>query len=125
MAHRDRRPGGDFPVDGVAALTARLRARYPFLTAYWAGRLIRAYGTEAEVMLGAASTAADLGLDFGATLTEAEVRWLVSREFARSGADILWRRGKLGLRVSAEQAAALDAFVGTLMEQTGAMIPAA
>ena len=118
-------PGGDFPQDGVTALTARLRTRYPFLSAYWAGRLIRAYGTEAEILLGAATAAADLGRDFGATLTEAEVRWLVSREFARSGADILWRRSKLGLRLSAEQATALDAFVETLVEQTGAMTPAA
>ena len=47
-------PGGDFPVDGVAALTAGLTRDYPFLDAYWAGRLIRAYGTEARAVLGTA-----------------------------------------------------------------------
>ena len=118
-------PGGDFPHDGVAALTAGLRARYPFLTGYWAGRLVRAYGTEATAILGDARAAADLGRDFGATLTEAEVRWLVSREFARTADDILWRRSKLGLRLGKDQVAELDAFVAELAPSAGAMVPAA
>lgn len=118
-------PGGDFPHDGVAALTDRLRARHPYLTDYWAGRLVRAYGTDAFAVLGEAETAAGLGRDFGATLTEAEVRWLVTREFARTAEDILWRRSKLGLRLTAAQAEALDAFVADVATSTGAMIPAA
>src|SRR5690606_12148219 len=65
-------PGGDFPHDGVAALLARLRAQYPFLSDYHAARLVRAYGTEAFAVLGGAASMADLGRDFGATLTEAE-----------------------------------------------------
>jgi glycerol-3-phosphate dehydrogenase len=104
-------PGGDFPHDGVARLTADLADRHPFLTPAWAGRLVRAYGTEAAAVLGGAATVADLGRDFGATLTEAEVRWLMEREFARSAADVIWRRSKLGLRLSADQIAALDAFM--------------
>jgi glycerol-3-phosphate dehydrogenase len=104
-------PGGDFPHDGVAALTARLKSAHPFLTDYWAGRLIRAYGTEAEAILAGAQAAADLGRDFGATLTEAEVRWLMTREYARRAADVVWRRTRLGLRLSADQIAALDAWM--------------
>ncbi len=101
-------PGGDFAVGDVARLIADLRRDYPFLTERWARRLIRAYGTEAHGMLGGAQGAAELGRDFGATLTETEVRWLVTHEFARSAADIVWRRSKLGLRMTAEQIAALD-----------------
>jgi glycerol-3-phosphate dehydrogenase len=104
-------PGGDFPVDGVAALTAALRADYPFLDAYWAGRLIRAYGTEARAVLGDARMAEDLGRAFGATLTEAELRWLRSREYARTAEDVVWRRSKLGLRLSPEETAAVAAFM--------------
>ena len=78
-------PGGDFPHDGVARLTHDLKARFPFLSDYWAGRLVRAYGSEAATLLGDAKAAADLGRDFGATLTETEVRWLMTREFARCG----------------------------------------
>ena len=59
-------------------------------------------------MLGSASDAAALGRDFGATLTEAEVRWLMTREYACRAGDVVWRRSKLGLRMSAEQIAALD-----------------
>jgi len=104
-------PGGDFPHDGVVALRAALREAYPFLTEPWAARLIRAYGTEARIMLNDAVKVADLGLDFGATLTEAEVRWLMTREYARTAEDVVWRRTKLGLRLTAEQIAALDRFM--------------
>ncbi|AWD21823.1 glycerol-3-phosphate dehydrogenase [Fuscovulum blasticum] len=117
-------PGGDFPHDGVAALTQRLKDRFPFLSDYWAGRLIRAYGSEAETLLGTATSAADLGRDFGATLTEAEVRWLMAREFARAAADVVWRRTKLGLRMSKEQVATLDAFMAEAANH-GAISPAA
>ncbi|SEM73152.1 homodimeric glycerol 3-phosphate dehydrogenase (quinone) [Loktanella fryxellensis] len=91
-------PGGDFPVGDVDRLIADLRADYPFLTDRWARRLIRAYGTEARLILGTATSPADLGPDFGATLTGAEVDWLMRHEFARTADDVLWRRSKLGLR---------------------------
>lgn len=104
-------PGGDFPHDGVAALVAVLRAEYPFLTQPWAARLVRAYGTEARAVLGRAGMASDLGHDFGATLTEAELRWLMSREYARRAEDVVWRRSKLGLRLTPDQIAAVDAWM--------------
>ena len=101
-------PGGDFPVDGVQDRIDGLARAYPFLTPRWARRLIRAYGTDAAAILGDATTAADLGRDFGATLTEAEVRWLMAREFARRAEDVVWRRSKLGLRLTEAEIAALD-----------------
>ena len=100
-------PGGDFPHDGVETLVAALRTDYPFLSERWARRLVRAYGTEARAVLGDATTAADLGEDFGATLTAREVDWLVAHEYARRPEDILWRRGKLGLRLQPEAVARL------------------
>jgi len=104
-------PGGDFPHDGVADLTLRLKAEHPFLTDYWAGRLIRAYGTEASGILGQATTAAALGRDFGGTLTEAEVLWLMRHEYAVTAADVVWRRSKLGLRMTAGEIESLDHFM--------------
>ncbi|MEL6586910.1 MAG: glycerol-3-phosphate dehydrogenase [Pseudomonadota bacterium] len=104
-------PGGDFPVDGQPALVADLKARYPFLTDMWALRLVRAYGTEAATLLGDATTATDLGPDFGATLTGAEVAWQMDKEWARAATDVLWRRTKLGLRLSPDQVAALDSWM--------------
>jgi glycerol-3-phosphate dehydrogenase len=114
-------PGGDFPVDGVADLTAQLKSRHPYLDDYHAARLIRAYGTEAATVLGDARSLSDLGRDFGATLTEAEVRWLMTHEYARHAVDIVWRRTKLGLRLTADQIAALE----TYMNATRAVSPAA
>ncbi len=104
-------PGGDFQVHEVEGKIAALQSRYPFLTPAWAKRLIRAYGTEAETMLGEAKEAADLGIDFGATLTEAEVRWLMEKEYARAAEDVVWRRSKLGLRLSEAQIEALNAHM--------------
>ena len=104
-------PGGDFPVDGVPALIAGLCADYPFLSKAHALRLVRGYGTEARMLLGDARTAADLGRDFGATLTEAELRWMMEREWARSAEDALWRRSKLGLHMTADQIAAVEGFM--------------
>ena len=104
--------GGDFPVRDVARLIGELAAAYPFLTPYTTRRLIRAYGTEATLMLDHAKTAADLGHDFGAGLTEREVRWLMDREFARTAEDVVWRRSKLGLRMTKDQIAALDVWMG-------------
>ena len=104
-------PGGNFPLDDVGRLTADLQKNHSFLTDYWAARLIRAYGNEAAVLLHGAARTADLGIDFGATLTEVEVRWLMAHEFARAAADIVWRRTKLGLRMDAAQIAALQEFM--------------
>ncbi|AUH33336.1 glycerol-3-phosphate dehydrogenase [Paracoccus tegillarcae] len=104
-------PGGNFPVTAVAQLIAALRRDYPFLTKDWAHRLIRAYGLDARAILGDAREAGDLGRDFGATLTEAELRWLMDHEFARHAEDIVWRRSKLGLRMQPEQIAALDVWL--------------
>ena len=104
-------PGGDFKVKDRDQLVADLHKDYPFLTPKWALRLIKAYGTEARDVLGTAKKASDLGQDFGATLTQAEVKWLMSREYARTAEDVVWRRSKLGLRLSQDQIAALDAFM--------------
>ncbi|MEO0372151.1 MAG: glycerol-3-phosphate dehydrogenase [Pseudomonadota bacterium] len=104
-------PGGDFAVDGFDALVAQLQATHPYLTDRWARRLVRAYGTDAAKMLDGAKTPEDLGQDFGATLTEREVRWLMTHEFALRAEDVVWRRSKLGLRMSAEEIQALDAWM--------------
>jgi len=101
-------PGGDFRHDEVDRLVAALMTAYPFLDRRWARRLVRAYGTLARDVLGAARAADDLGRRFGHDLTEAEVAWLMDREWAQTAEDVLWRRSKLGLRLTAEEAAALD-----------------
>lgn len=108
---REPLPGGDFPVEGVGALTERLVAERPFLTPAHARRLAHAYGTRAARIVAGARTAADLGEDFGATLTQAEVDYLIAHEWAMNAEDVLWRRSKLGLIMPATGAARLEAYL--------------
>lgn len=107
-------PGGDFAVDAFDALVGKVSAQYPFLNAAHAKRLVRAYGTDAFKILGQAESAQDLGADFGSTLTEAEVKWLMHHEFAKTAEDIVWRRSKLGLRMTPDQIEALDRWMASV-----------
>ena len=108
-------PGGDFPTDGFAALCASIAGRFPFLPAATVRRLARAYGTRADTLLEGARGPGDLGRDFGAGLTERELRYLVRHEFARTAEDVLWRRSKLGLRLPPAQMEAVAAAMAALV----------
>ena len=104
-------PGGEFAWNGAEELTEQLVKTYPFLTDDWARRLIRTYGTLATDLMGQAERESDLGQAFGATLTEAELTWLHNKEFARTGEDVLWRRTKLGLRLTEDERAAVACWM--------------
>ncbi|OLP61090.1 glycerol-3-phosphate dehydrogenase [Xaviernesmea oryzae] len=106
-----RLPGGDFPVEGAGGEVKALRGRFPFLSQRHAERLVRCYGSDAAKMLHAARDASDLGRHFGGTLYEAEVLWLVEREWAVTAQDILWRRTKQGLFLSQDEVAALESYL--------------
>jgi glycerol-3-phosphate dehydrogenase len=101
-------PGGGFPKEGFEALLSATRAQSPFLPDAMARRLVRAYGTKAAKLLDGARSMADLGPVLGADLTAAEIRWLHDQEFARTAEDVVWRRSKLGLRMSAAEIAAVE-----------------
>ena len=104
-------PGGDFPVTGFDTLAAALGAEHPYLTPEHVRRLARAYGTRAGQLLEGSRKATDLGKRFGADLTEREVVYLMDREWAVTAADVVWRRSKLGLRLTREEAASLDTWM--------------
>jgi glycerol-3-phosphate dehydrogenase len=108
---RSHLPGGGFPHDALEALVEKTRKSWPFLTTDHACRLVRAYGTRVERMLGGARQLQDLGPCLGADLTGAEVRYLMQHEWARTEDDVLWRRSKLGLRFSLGERARLGAFM--------------
>jgi len=112
---REPLPGGDFPVQGFTAQIDATRARYPFLNAALAHRLVRAYGTLVPEVLGNAKSQADLGRVFGADLTEVEVRYLAHREWAMTAEDVVWRRTKLGLRLSKTEIADIDDYLRILL----------
>ncbi len=72
--------------------------------------MVAAYGRDALVI-----ARAGLGRDLGHGLYEAELRWLVEREWAVSAEDVLWRRSKLGLRFSAAEVEALARHLDKLI----------
>jgi glycerol-3-phosphate dehydrogenase len=104
---RSALPGGNIGEDGVGGLARALRGAYPFISGAHAARLAAAYGTRAQTILSGARRAADLGMRFGSDLTEAEVLFLRHEEWAATADDVLWRRSKLGLVLSSDEAAAL------------------
>jgi len=106
-------PGGDFPVQGFEALVSGMQARYAFLDRDLVRRLARAYGTLVPEIVKGARSRGDLGRGFGAGLTEAELNYLMDREWAMSAEDVVWRRSKLGLRISKDEIAEIDAFMKT------------
>jgi glycerol-3-phosphate dehydrogenase len=113
-------PGGDFPMEGFEAEVADAEVRYPFLGKPLARRLLRAYGTRIHQIVGSATKLSDLGHRFGADLTEAEVRYLMREEWAMTAEDVVWRRSKLGLRMTADEIAGLDRFMADAMRSGSA-----
>jgi glycerol-3-phosphate dehydrogenase len=102
-------PGGDLSADFGAYVEEVGR----WMPAPLLSRLSRSYGTRLREMLGDATSDLDLGWHFGAGLYEAEVRYLMAHEFARTVDDMLWRRTKLGLHISAAGRQALAVWLET------------
>jgi len=96
-------PGGDFPFKQFSQLTDDLGRRHPYLAPQTILRLIHGYGTLAQDLLASANGETDLGTHFGADLYECEVAYLIRNEWARTAEDVLWRRTKLGLRLSPQE----------------------
>ncbi len=104
-------PGGDLPDGDLDRFVEDAQRRWAGLPAALIARMARAYGTRMAAILGDAKLIAGLGESFGADLTTAEVDYLTEQEWARSVEDILWRRSKLGLTVTAEDAARLERYL--------------
>jgi glycerol-3-phosphate dehydrogenase len=103
-------PGGDLGSSFADFITA-VTVRWPWLGGERAARMAAAYGTVIGNVIGDAKAEADLGMDFGGGLTAREVDWLIVNEWAETAEDILWRRSKLGLSLSAKAADAIDVYI--------------
>ncbi len=104
-------PGGDFAPGGDDALVSETRRAWPFLAPAHARRLVAAYGTRVKLVLDGVAREEDLRPRLGADLTGAEVRYLMRHEWAQTADDVLWRRSKLGLYLSKDEAAAVERFM--------------
>lgn len=99
-------PGGDFSYKNLQDFIARLAEKVPNLSQKSYKRLIRSYGTEAFEIFSQGT-----GRHFGHDFYEAELMWLIKKEWARSIDDILWRRTKLGLHFSETETEELQKFL--------------
>jgi glycerol-3-phosphate dehydrogenase len=95
-------PGGEISgrFDDFVADLAR---RHPGFDAQALRRLAHRYGSLAGKMLAGARGPGDLGADLGMGLSEREVLYLRDHEWARTADDVLWRRTKVGLHLTAAQ----------------------
>ncbi len=99
-------PGGAF--NNFDQFLAQVRAKWPFLGDGRSLRMAHAYGTMLTVLLEGVTDEAAMGADLGGGLTEIEARWMRDREWARSAADALDRRSKVGLTLTPDQRSAFE-----------------
>lgn len=90
-------PGGDIKFKTIEALSRNIESRYKFLKPEIISTYVGRYGTKTNLLLEDIQSPTDLGEHFGHQLYEAEVKYLISHEWATTAEDILWRRTKLGL----------------------------
>ncbi len=97
---------------------AQAQARYPWFPAEGVRRLLRAYGTRIDMVLGDAACLDDLGEHIGGDLYACELEYLAAHEFARTSDDVLWRRSKLGLHLDEDANASIARWFAAKFEQT-------
>lgn len=103
-------PGGD--IDGDRdSYAAKLRREHGWLPEALARRYARTYGSHSELILSGANSLADLGEDFGHGLYEAELRYLVEKEWVVELKDAIWRRTKLGMWLDEAQQARVSEWL--------------
>jgi D-erythritol 1-phosphate dehydrogenase len=111
-------PGGDIDDADVARFTARLQSQYDWLPRPLLRHYTQTYGTLTASVIDGATSLEGLGQQFGPNFYEAEARYLMAHEWAATAEDMLTRRTKHGLHMSAAQKSAFEAWLGSLVRQS-------
>ncbi|WP_442579386.1 glycerol-3-phosphate dehydrogenase [Mesorhizobium sp. ASY16-5R] len=101
-------PGGDIPDADFERFLGALAAEWPWMPLSLLKHFARLYGTRARELVGRAQSVGDLGRPFGPDFYEREAAFLLETEWAETAEDILERRTKHGLHLSAEERAAFE-----------------
>jgi glycerol-3-phosphate dehydrogenase len=109
--HTEPLPGGNLGGRSFRGLLLDYRRRFPRLPKVWLARLLRRHGALAEEIIGDAREEPGLGRNFGGGLYESELEYLVRKEWAREAEDVLWRRTKCGLHMSAREKTAVRGWL--------------
>jgi glycerol-3-phosphate dehydrogenase len=120
-----RLPGAE-GVTSPEAYAIELKRAYPFLDTATARRLASTYGSLAKRWLANAHQLSDLGRRFG-PLFEKEVRYLIEHEWAMSLEDVIWRRTKTGIGMTADVQKEISEMIQTYLgvgqsEESGAQL---
>ncbi|WP_337270061.1 glycerol-3-phosphate dehydrogenase [Oryzifoliimicrobium ureilyticus] len=104
-------PGGEIDNADYESFANALRDTYPWMPRKLVHHYGRLYGARTRDILGTASSLEGLGRHFGGQFYEAEVNYLVRKEWAQTAEDILYRRTKHYLHLTeSEQAGFIDWF---------------
>jgi glycerol-3-phosphate dehydrogenase len=104
-------PGGDIANSNFSFFLSQCSRRYPWMNKNLLLHYTGHYGTRIHQLLDGCLSEADLGVHFGGALYEREVRYLKNHEYAERAEDILWRRTKQGLRLTAEEVGTLETWL--------------
>ena len=110
-------PGGEIENADYVLFLEKLKGDYPWMPRRLINHYGRLYGARIEKVVAGATSLQGLGRHFGADLYEAEVRYLVANEWAQTAEDILLRRTKQGLHLSADEKAVFAAWFNNELAQ--------
>lgn len=107
-------PGGNLGAPDMMSLVSRTLSKWPQLPPDLLRRLTRRHGSAIDEILAGVHRASDLGRHFGGMLYAREVDHFLTREWALTAEDILWRRTKEGMHMTPAEAAALARHLDTV-----------
>ncbi|TAL73858.1 MAG: glycerol-3-phosphate dehydrogenase [Burkholderiaceae bacterium] len=111
-------PGGDIEQADMPKFLVDLQREYPWLPCDLMHHYARTYGARIAQVIDSADSLVGLGRKFGPNFYEIEVRYLMAHEWAETAADILTRRTKHGLHMSAEETTAFSAWFDHLASKS-------
>ncbi len=108
--HCSTLPGGDFSCSRDLYAN-NIHQDYPFLSARLANRYTSQFGSNTHTLLQNVKSKAELGIDFGHEVYQAEIDYMIEHEFVKHPDDFLWRRTKMGVVMSHEEQLAVGEYI--------------
>ena len=109
-------PGGDIDGCSIEVFSSALKQKYGWLPTELVDRYACHYGSKVHEMLEGCSAVSDLGIEFSPGLYQAEVDYLVNREYAMCADDIVWRRTRQGIRMNVQQIDRLEEYIDSIFQ---------
>ncbi len=106
-------PGGNLLNADFDTWFAGFQSCWPWLPSDLARHYARCYGTRADEMLKGAEALGDLGPHFGGLFYTREAEWLRAQEWAQTADDMLLRRTKHGVLMSAAEQAQVANWIAS------------